>query len=74
MQPRFASQLHVASPRRSRLIYECRTAGAEPLAAIRYHSRPDGGTSNWAALEAASDSPNRYTCSMPNRPSPTIPT
>ena len=41
----------------SRLIYECRTAGAEPLAGIRYHSRLDDGTSNWAVFEAASDSP-----------------
>ena len=41
----------------SRLIYECRTAGAEPLAGIRYHSRLDDGTSNWAVFEPASDSP-----------------
>ena len=41
----------------SRLSYECRTAGAEPLGGIRYHSRLDDGTSNWAVFEAASDSP-----------------
>ena len=57
-----AAAIRLTAPRGStqegsRLIYECRTAGAEPLAGIRYHSRLDDGTSNRAVFEAASDSP-----------------
>ena len=41
----------------SRLVYECRTEGVEPLAGIRYQSRLDDGTSNWAIFEPAAESP-----------------
>ncbi len=41
----------------SRLVYECRAEGVEPLAGIRYQSRLDDGTSNWAIFEPAADSP-----------------
>jgi hypothetical protein len=41
----------------SRLVYEWGTKGVEPLAGIRYQSRLDDGTSNWAIFERTSDSP-----------------
>lgn len=40
----------------SRLVYEFRTDGGEPLAGIRYRSRMDDETSNWAIFEPNSDS------------------
>lgn len=57
-----ASAIRLAAPRGftqevSRLVYECSTEGIEPLAGIRYQSRLDDGTSNWAIFEPASDSP-----------------
>lgn len=41
----------------SRLVYECRTDRVGSLAGIRYQSRLDDGTSNWAIFEPALDSP-----------------
>ena len=54
----------------SRLVYEFRTEGGEPLAGIRYQSRLDDGTSNWAIFEPMSDSPAplRSTTAEPIQP------
>ena len=41
----------------SRLVYEYRIEGVEPFAGVRYHSRFDDGTSNWAIFEPTSDTP-----------------
>ena len=54
----------------SRLVYEFRTEGGEPLAGIRYQSRLDDGTSNWAIFEQNSDppAPLRSTSAEPIQP------
>ena len=57
-----AAAIRLTAPRgftqeASRLVYECRTEGVEPLAGIRYRSRLDDGTSNWAIFEPAADAP-----------------
>lgn len=41
----------------SRLIYESRTAEGGPLAGIRYRSRFDDGTNNWAIFESLPGDP-----------------
>ena len=53
-----AAAIRAAAPRAftqevSRLVYESRTAADEPLAGIRYRSRFDDGTDNWAIFEPA---------------------
>ena len=70
-----AAAIRQAAPRGftqnvSRLIYECRAAGTEPLAGIRYHSRHDDETSNWAVFETApaSHEPLRQLDAEPIRP------
>ena len=57
-----AAAIRLSAPRRftqdvSRLVYERRTERGEPLAGIRYRSRLDDGTANWAIFEPPPDSP-----------------
>lgn len=57
-----AAAIRLVAPRSftqevSRFVHEYRTEGVEPLAGIRYQSRLDDGTSNWAIFEPMSDSP-----------------
>lgn len=59
-----AAAIRLVAPRSftqevSRFVYEYRTEGVEPLAGIRYQSRLDDGTSNWAIFESISDLPAR---------------
>lgn len=54
-----AAAIRLAAPRSftqevSRLVYESRTAAGEPLAGIRYRSRLDDATDNWAVFEPPS--------------------
>ena len=51
-----AATVRLAAPRRftqevSRLVYECQTADGDPHAGIRYRSRLDDATVNWAIFE-----------------------
>jgi hypothetical protein len=51
-----AAAVRLAAPRRftqevSRLVYECEVAHGEPFAGIRYYSRLDDATANWAIFE-----------------------
>jgi hypothetical protein len=57
-----AAAIRAAAPRAftqevSRLVYGSRTAEGEPLAGIRYRSRLDDGTDNWAVFEPARGAP-----------------
>ena len=57
-----AAAIRAAAPRGftqgvSRLVYESRTAEGEPLAGIRYRSRLDDDTDNWAVFEPAPEAP-----------------
>lgn len=70
-----AAAIRLAAPRGftqevSRLVYECRTEGDDPIAGISYRSRLDDGTFNWAIFEPMSDSPAplRLTSAEPIQP------
>ena len=57
-----AAAIRAAAPRGftqevSRLVYGSRTEGGEPLAGIRYRSRLDDDTDNWAVFEPAPGAP-----------------
>ena len=57
-----AAAIRTAAPRGftqevSRLVYESRSADGEPLAGIRYRSRFDDGTDNWAVFESPPGEP-----------------
>ena len=57
-----ASAIRAAAPRGftqevSRLVYGSRTAEGEPLAGIRYRSRLDDDTDNWAVFEPPAGAP-----------------
>jgi hypothetical protein len=56
-----AAAIRLAAPRGftqevSRFVYEWGAKGVEPISGIRYQSRLDDGTSNWAIFEPTSDS------------------
>ena len=74
-----AAAIRLAAPRgftreASRFVYECRTEGVEPLAGVRYQSRLDDGTSNWAISNEPRTHPHHCVRSVPNRSGLTIPT
>ena len=51
-----AAAIRITAPRAftqevSRLVYECETSGGDRFAGIRYLSRLDDGTANWAIFE-----------------------
>ena len=57
-----AAAIRASAPRAftqevSRLVYRSRTTEGEPLAGIRYRSRLDDGTDNWAVFEPAPGAP-----------------
>ena len=57
-----AAAIRITAPRGftqdvSRLVYECTTAEDQSLAGIRYQSRLDDRTSNWAIFEPSPGSP-----------------
>ena len=57
-----AAAIRLAAPRRftqeiSRVVYECEAADGEPLAGIRYGSRLDDATVNWAIFEPGFTTP-----------------
>lgn len=74
-----AAAIRLTAPRRftqevSRLVYECRTEGVEPLAGIRYRRASTTGHPTGPSSNQRRTRPHRCGRSVPNRSVPTIPT